>query len=224
MKMTDFYLPGVVVISLVLLYYWLDSKAEKRRKNHSIQGERDRFTDENIFKAQYEFERNLNENADLPDGIRRQRAYIYRHLMSGWFATLIAKHRYNDAMSSKIKSDWLDYLYFLERGSTVSYLWSESDNEKKQDSYGKESWLISQQYMAIEESFAAAIGNNALAELQQVRSASPFRFDRSGIKPIAPEGFHYFPVSGKLNDESLVPDRPEINFLGSSSTGDKGEE
>jgi hypothetical protein len=79
-------------------------------------------------------------------------------------------------------------------------------DEKKRESYGKESRQMRQQYMAIEDGFAAAIGKEATAELERVRATAHSSFDRSGIKPMAPEGFHYFPVSLNPYDEELNRD------------------
>jgi hypothetical protein len=154
-----------------------------------------RLSDENVLKAQSEFEQRLDENASLPDGIVWQEAYTYRHLMRKWFATLIAQHRYDNVMSEKLKTNWLSYLDLLERQKKVSFLSAEATDEKKRESYGKESWQ-----------FAAAIGKEATAQLERVRAAAHSAFDRSGIKPMAPEGFHYSPVSLNPYDEELKRD------------------
>jgi hypothetical protein len=100
----------------------------------------------------------------------------------------------------------LSYLDLLERQKKVSFLSTEATDEKKRESYGKESWQMRQQYMAIEDGFAAAIGKEATAELERVRAAAHSAFDRSGIKPMAPEGFHYSPVSLNPYDEELKRD------------------
>jgi hypothetical protein len=181
--------------------WWWKSK----RQQQSEEWERQRLSDEGVLKSQVEFEQRLNENADLPDGIRWQEAYTYRHLMSKWFASLIAKYRYDDVMSKKIKTDLLDYLNLLETHSSTSFLSGESSDEKKRDTYGAEAWHMRQQYMAIEDGFAAAMGEEAIKELAQVRVAEHGSFDRSGRKPIAPEGFRYFPVSYHPYNEELKP-------------------
>jgi hypothetical protein len=165
-----------------------------------------RLSDENVLKAQSEFEQRLDENAGLPDGIVCQQAYTYRHLMRKWFATLIAQHRYDNVMSEKLKTNWLSYLDLLERQKKVSFLSAEATDEKKRESYGKKSRQMRQQYMAIEDGFAAAIGKEATAELERVRATAHSSFDRSGIKPMAPEGFHYSPVSLNPYDEELKRD------------------
>jgi hypothetical protein len=179
---------------------WLDKRQEKKRIRQS-----DPLTDENVLKSQTEFERRLDDNADSPDGIVWRRAYIYRQLMRKWFAALIAQHRRDDAMSLKLKIDWLNYLNLLERQSTGSVSEFESIDKEKQESYDKESWQMRQQYMAIENGFAAAIGEEATAELQRIRAARHSSFDRSGRKPMAPEGFRYSPVSLEPYEEELKP-------------------
>jgi len=181
--------------------WWWKSK----RQQQSEEWERRRLSDKGVLKSQAEFEQRLNDNADLPDGIVWQKAYTYRHLMSKWFASLIAKYRYDDVMSKKIKTDWLNYLDLLESQSTTNFLAGESSNEKKQEAYGAEAWQMRQQYMAIEDGFAAAMGEEAIKELTRVRAAGHGSFDRSGRKPIAPEGFRYSPVSLHPYDEELKP-------------------
>jgi hypothetical protein len=181
------------------------NRSGEKAKQRSDEWERQRFSDEGVVKSQDEFEQRLNENADLPDGICWQQAYTYRHLMSKWFASLIAKYRYDDVMSKKIKIDWLDYLDLLESQSRTSFLSGESSDEKKQEAYGAEAWQMRQQYMAIEDGFAAATGEDAIKELAQVRAADHDSFDRSGRKPIAPKGFRYFPVSFHPYEEELKP-------------------
>jgi hypothetical protein len=193
-------------IGLVLLLMWPSKTQQKKEIQQPEEWERKRLSDENVLKAQSEFERRLDENASLPDGIVWRKAYTYRHLMRKWFAALIAQHRYDDAMSSKLKTDWLDYLYLLERENSVSFLSDEATDENKREVYGRESWQTRQQYMAIEDGFSAAIAKEATAELQRVRAAAHGSFDRSGIKPMAPEGFRYFPVSLHPYDEELKRD------------------
>jgi hypothetical protein len=190
-------------IGLVLLLRWLRKTQQRREIQQSEEWERERLSDENVLKAQSEFERRLDKNADLPDSIVWKKANTYRHLMKKWFAALTAQHRYDDVMSSKLKLDWLNYLYLLERESIVSFLTAEATDEKKRESYHKEFRQMREQYMAIEDGFSAAIGKEATAELQRVRTAAGDSFDRSGIKPMAPEGFYYFQVSLHPYDDEL---------------------
>jgi hypothetical protein len=195
-----------IIFGGVFLFLWWGNKVrDEKLKRQSDEWERQRLSDENVLKARVAFERRLDENADLPDGIVWQKAYTYRHLMSKWFASLMAKHRYDDVMSKRVKTDWLDYLDLIEAQSTASFLGSESSDEKKQEAHDAEAWRMRQQYMAIEDGFAAAMGEEAIKELQQVRAAPHGSFDRSGRKPIAPEGFRYSPVSLHPYDEELKP-------------------
>ena len=197
---------GILIIGGVVgLIFWSNKAREKKEKRRSDEWERQRLSDERVLKSQDEFEQGLNANANLPDAIGWQKAYTYRHLMSKWFASLMAKYRYDDVMSKKIKTDWLDYLDLLDSESRTSWLSGESRDEKKQEAYGAEAWQMRQQYMAIEDGFAAAMGEEAIKELAQVRAAEHGSFDRSGRKPMAPEGFHYFPVSFHPYEEELKP-------------------
>jgi hypothetical protein len=203
---------AIVVGIVIWVVFQTNKRQEEKRIHRSKEWERERLSDENVLKEQSEFEHRLDENAGLPDGIVWQRAYTYRHLMRRWFAALIAQHRYDNVMSEKLKTDWLNYLDLLEHQATASFLSAEATDEEKEESYGKESWQMRQQYMAIEDGFAAAIGKEATAELERVRAAAHRSFDRSGIKPMAPEGFYYSPISLNPYDEELKREtRPTPN-------------
>jgi hypothetical protein len=127
--------------------------------------------------------------------------------MSKWFDVLIATYRYDEPMSTKLRSDWLSYMGLLESQSRSSFLWLEARDETKRDTYGEEANLERKQYVAIEDGFAAAIGNEAMEELQRVREAPHDAFDRSGRKPMASIGHRYVMVSLRPFNEELKPER-----------------
>jgi len=174
-------------------------------KQQSEESERNRLTDENVLKAKGDFERRLYESADLPAGIGWQKAYIYRHLMSKWFDSLNARYRYDESISASIRSEWLSYMYLLESESKSSFRSFETINANEKESYEQTASLERKQYVAIEDEFAAAIGNEAIEELRRVRGAPIGAFDRSGRKPMAPIGYVYVPVSLHPYDEDLKP-------------------
>jgi len=179
------------------------------RKQQSEECDRNRLSEENVLKAKADFELRLDENADLPDGIGWQKAYIYRNLMSKWFDSLIAKYRYEETISTNIKSDWLNYMYLLESESKSTFLSFETINANDKESYEQTARLERKQYVAIEDGFAAAIGDEAIQELLRVREAPIGAFDRSGRKPMAPIGYLYVPVSLHPYDEDLKPKQPD---------------
>jgi hypothetical protein len=128
--------------------------------------------------------------------------------MSKWFDSLIAKYRYDESISTNIRSDWLSYMYLLESESKSSFRSFETINVNDKESYEQTAWLERKQYVAIEDAFAAAIGNEAIEELRRVREAQIGAFDRSGRKPMAPIGYLYVPVSLHPYDEDLKPKQP----------------
>jgi hypothetical protein len=195
----------VVVIVGFVLSWWMSKNESETRKQQSEEWERYRLSDENVLKAKADFDMRLNEDAGLPDGIVGREAYIYRNLMRKWFDSLIAKYSYDESMSTKIRSDWLSYMYLLESESRSSFLSRETNNANEQERYGQDAWLERKQYVAIEDAFAAAIGNEAIEELQRVREAPHDAFDRSGRKPMASIGYSYVPVSLRPYDEELRP-------------------
>jgi hypothetical protein len=124
------------------------------RKQQSEEWERNRLSDESVLKVKADFEMRLDENADLPDGIGWRKAYIYRNLMSKWFDSLIVKYHYDESMSTKIRSDWLSYMYFLESESKSSFLSFKTISANEKESYEQTAWLECKQYVAIEDGFA----------------------------------------------------------------------
>src|SRR5271166_1660738 len=104
----------VVMIGAFVLFGWIEKIEAKRRKQQFDEWEGRRLSDENVLKAKADFEMRLNNNTDLPDGIVWRQAYIYRHLISKWFDSLIAKYRYDDSMATKLRSDLPSYLDLLE--------------------------------------------------------------------------------------------------------------
>jgi len=181
------------------------SEALEKRNRELKEAKRNKFNEENVRKAQLEFEWRLEENVGFFDGIRWREAYIYRHLMSKWFSSLIEKYRYSKLTSNKIRSDWLSYMSLLEQAGSSSFLSLQSSNEEKRNSYRQRESEERKAYMAIEEAFAAQIGKKAAETLQQVRESEHDAFDRSGKEKMAPNGYHYFCVSFDPYKEVLRP-------------------
>jgi hypothetical protein len=113
----------IVCATGILLYFlWkVDLHRERNLKLLSDEYAKTRLSDEAVIKAQTEFERRLETNIDLPDGIRRRDAFIYLHFMRKWFASLLASSRCT-ATASKIKSDWLDYMQLMEERAILCFL------------------------------------------------------------------------------------------------------
>jgi hypothetical protein len=197
--------PMMKAVRFVLSIWMSNPKKSNTREQDSEESERNRLSDEYVLKAKADFEMRLDENVDLPDGIGWRKAYVYRNLMSKWFDSLIAKYRYDETISTNIKSDWLEYMYLLESESTSRFLSFGSINANDKESYEQTARLEYKQYVAIEDGFAGAIGNEAIEELRRVREAPHDAFDRSGRKPMASIGYSYVPVSLRPYDEELRP-------------------
>jgi hypothetical protein len=181
---------------------WLDKRrneALEKRDRELKEAERNKFNEENVRKIQLEFECRLEET------IYWREAYIYRHLMSKWFSSLIEKYRYDKSMSNKIRSDWLSYMSLLKQAGSLRFLSLHSSNEDKRNSYKQRELEERKTYMAIEEAFAAQISKKAVETLQRVRESEHDAFDRSGKEIIAPNGYHYFCVSFDPYKEELRP-------------------
>lgn len=197
----------IVVAFIIIIGWWLDKQRSKKEALLFEKYKKAGLSDEAITKVQTEFEKRLEANTDLPDGIRRRDAFIYWNLMSKWFGSLIAANRYNETVSDKIKSDWLEYMYLLERKNTLQFLSREAENEKEQDIYDMEAYEAAKKIDLIQNGMAAVIGKEAIDQLEYVRSRSYDAFDQSGRKPMAPIGHHYFPTSFSPYVEECKPCR-----------------
>jgi hypothetical protein len=90
--------------------------------------------------------------------------------MRGWFGSLLASSRYTGS-SDKLKSEWLEYMALMEERATKAFLSLESSDEKEKDKYGKEFQEVHRKITVIEDVMAAAIGQEAIAQLEAARSA-----------------------------------------------------
>ena len=184
----------LMVVAVVIVIWWFDKQRGKKVLHFEEDGKA-KLSDEAITKIQTEFEKRLEENIDLPDGVRGQEAFIYWNFMRKWFGSLIAANRYDETKSDKIKRDWLDYLNLLEEKKSLNFLSLEIENEGKRDRYAKQADVAAKEIELIENGMAAAIGKEAIEQLEHTRSSDYNAFDRSGKKPISPIGYHYFPTS-----------------------------
>jgi hypothetical protein len=200
----------VCAVAILLYILWrVDLHIEQKDKLQLEEYDKQRLSAKAVVKEQSEFEQRLEANVDLPDGIRWSVAFIYRYLMRKWFTSLLASSRYTGG-SDKLKSDWLEYMYLLERRETLNFLSLESSDEDKRDKYGQEAEEARRKLKVIEDAMAAAIGQEAIEQLETARSAPHDAFDRSGKKPVASAGYHYFPTSIRPYVEELVPRDKEL--------------
>jgi hypothetical protein len=201
----------VCAVAILIYILWkVDQHREHKEKLLSAEWEKKRLSDEGIGKAQAKFEKQLEEGIDLPDAIRGRDAFVYWNLMRTWVASLIAAKRYADTGSDKLRSDWLDYMGLMDHRARLDFLAAETESEEERDKYSEEAHTERRKMTAIEDGVAAAIGQEAVALLEDVRSKKYDAFDRSGKKPMAPIGYHYFPTSIQPYVEELVPDDKDL--------------
>ena len=167
----------IVCAIAILLYFWLKVVVTREYAKR-------RVSDEAVIKAQTEFERRLETNIDLPDGIRRRDAFIYWHLMRKWFASRHASSRHAATESDKIKSDWLDYMHLMEERAILRFLSLGTENEEKRKAYDEEAIEVSRKITMIEDGMAAAVGQEAVAQLEDARRRPHDEFDGSERKQV----------------------------------------
>lgn len=176
-------------VLLIILAIWWFSK--NRQTNHvSIRPlfeEKREISEEMVFDAQTRFEKELE--VDLPGDINRKDRYIYRHLMWQWFSELSAKNRYDEKMTQKLRSDFLEWMFSVEQGASCNYLSFELEGEDERESYSDEAMKYGRKAMAVEDGFAAAVGDEAKKELERVRKMDFNSFSRIG--ELAPDGMKY---------------------------------
>ncbi len=200
----------LIFASVAVTAWWF-----RRREARETVGERDTadtspLSEQELIRLQADFEHRLAADSDLPDSIRGRDAYIYWNLMCKWFNSLIAVHRYDDEYTKKIRRDWRDYIELLPRAKTARFLALETDDKAKASTYGQEAELASRSIELIQNAFSAAIGADAIEELRNVRNREVGAFDRTGQRPMAPMGQHYFPISLSPYIEECRPIRSDL--------------
>jgi hypothetical protein len=153
------------------------------------------ITEEHAMEAQMKFENRIKDVC-LPDAISGKEIYIYKNLMSVWYAKLSAENRYNPAVIQKLRGDWIEYMNALRDKSAFNYLASESTEKEKGDAYQDRHMVASKKVSTIEEAFASLVGNEATEELSRIRLlADHVSFSKEG--ELIPEGFEVG-VDGKI--------------------------
>ncbi|MBI2448351.1 hypothetical protein HYV44_02205 [Candidatus Microgenomates bacterium] len=176
-------------IVIVLLVYWVwDYQRSKGAKNNTGEIRKGKIEEDNVIKMQTFFEKGF-QNTSAPDSLGRKELYIYKNLMRTWYNDLSSKYRYDDAMTQKLRNDWLDYMEALKNRNAYNFMSLESDIKEEQDSYENDQIVASRKVFAIEDAFAKAIGDKAVVELDNARKIDYFSLDENGNP--APEGFSY---------------------------------
>lgn len=177
-------------IFIVIAVWWLfkRSKSTEVVKQATPAFVEKGISEEEVFKAQSSFEKKILETY-LPDHIHRKDIYIYQNLMSKWFSKLSGQNRYDENKIQKLRKDFLDYMEACEQGSSANYLSFEVENEQERDSYSEEAEMCARKSFAIENAFAEALGQDAVSELNRIRSLNLTSISRSG--ELAPEGMEF---------------------------------
>lgn len=183
------FLVALVVALVVYGYYHDHYLRPKRHAKQMAEYEARRTSEEYVSQKQMGFEKRLREKIDLPDGIRRQDAHIYLHLMREWFGQLAAQHRYDEAKLKKIRKDWLVYIEALEHSATSQFLALEGSDQATRHKHEKYYEEEKRQLVAIEDAFAHAAGPDAVERLRNIRSKKYDSFSIAG--ELAPDGYRF---------------------------------
>lgn len=194
-----------IILAVVVTYLVIKSHSSKSENLvHTFiateEEKEEKITEERVFKVQSNFETKLRDETEFPDAISGKEIYIYRNLMFGWFNKLAAKNRYDEVLTQKLRRDWLDYIGAVCDRSTYNYLsmefYDEKDNSQS-EAYGEKHMAASRKVSAIQDAFAAAIGEEAVAELAKVKAVDFMEFGRNG--ELAPEGYEWDIGGRELN-------------------------
>lgn len=196
------YLIFAIVFAFALLGWLADRNRRKREGNQLAESVEYRRSEEYVLKQQIQFEEHLAE-IYLPDAIRGRELYIYRKLMRGWFEKLIAMNRYSEAVSKKIRIDWLAYMALLNSRATHRFLGLEASDKSKGEKYLREAQEEAVQIASIENGYAELIGPPAVEALRQTRERPYDDFSREG--ELAPEGHMFLGFSPTGEPEQPIP-------------------
>lgn len=190
------------IVVIIVVVWWLSTRTAKKEVATPASSEKadsvNTITEEVVFKVQSRFEKKLQEEVDFPDAISGVDTYVYWKLMRPWYDKLTGENRYKEEMVQKLRNDWLEYMGAVGDRSTYNYLslefWDEKDSTKSDD-YREKHVLASRKMFAIQDGFAAAVGQDAVAELKRVRELDFSAIDKRGN--LASEGFS-FDMMGEL--------------------------
>ena len=200
----------LIFASVAVTVWWFKFRAARETVSELDTAGTSPVSEQALVRLQADFELRLATDCDLPDSIRGRDAYLYWNLMCKWFNRLIAAHRYDDEYTKRLRRDWRDYIELLPRAKTARFLALEIDDEAKASTYDQEAELASRSIELIQNAFAAAIGADAIEELRDVRNRDVNAFDRTGKRPLAPMGHHYFPISLSPYYEECRPIRSDL--------------
>jgi len=188
------------IIVIIVIVWYLASRSKKTEPfSAPIESEKEetqeKITEEMIFKSETYFENKLEEEIDFPDAIQGYQIYVYKNLMRPWYKKLSGENRYNNEIMQQLRSDWMDYMWSIEKRATSRYLYMETSEEtevEKSRSYYEKANIAHKKIIAIEDGFAALLGKDAINELKHIRDLHKEnlrKFDKYGN--LAPEGFEY---------------------------------
>ena len=167
----------LVIVGFAILYFIMRSDRTDRsngKATHESSSEpapSREITEERIFDRESQFA--MHCDSMLPDRPSRREMYIWQNFMVPWHRELAARFRYEQDKLMKIRQDWLFYMEAVEEMRLSAWMSLEGPIEK-QEKYSERCAIARRQLEAIEEGFAAAIGQQAIDELKRARRLSEF--------------------------------------------------
>jgi hypothetical protein len=189
------------VLVIIWAVWYFTKKHNQKNVGTLVEADEEKprnFTEEEVLAFQTKFEKRLEEQIDFPDGIRFTPIYIYKNMMRKWYSELAGKYRYDDQMIQKLRNDWVNYMYLLERSATASYLWFETEGERAEEHH-QDAMNYSRKIFAIEDAFASYLGEDKVKELVKVRAYGHGKINKQG--ELAPEGKRFTSLGDLLDDK-----------------------
>lgn len=193
------FLPLLFVGGIVAAFI-ADNRQNKRAEQQFKAMQERKLTEEGILEAQSKLEERIEKLKGLPDRFYGKDIYIYRNFINPWFWQLSARWRYNDQDKLAIlRADYASYFEKLKDQTHYRFMWlGYSDNSEKYESnYGKARGSV----VAIEDGFANAVGQNAVAELKRIRELDIDKINDDG--ELAPDGYR-FTIACRDGDGKIV--------------------
>jgi hypothetical protein len=185
---------GIFVVGAAFLFKSWQNEREKQRKVED-ESEKYHFSDQHIFEVLARFEADMLQYTDLPDAHSGRNAHIFRFLIKPWFETINAKLQYDAVAERKVKEDILEYMEAMDsRRSNLfnGMMANDKGNDEQERTYDAARMADELRLKVIEDSFAHAVGEDALRKLAEVRAINWFgAFSRDG--QINPENYSQLP-------------------------------
>lgn len=152
-------------------------------------------------RAVADFQRHIERSKKDSTAFLGKELYIYLHLIRSWFKYLSLKHQNDPETIQSMKENYLEYIWRLKEMQISRFMFVKGEAAEK---YKERYASAKKAKEEIEYAFAAALGDEAVLELETVKNLPGRCFNRDGDK--APEGYQFDKYGTSLENMAQAVD------------------